>query len=247
MASESSSRSRPPASVVLAVLIAGANAGCVTQSPTISHVHIGHAITAHASTPGKVGFLVHAENQAEQADALVEGLGDTDDLASLRGELEVLQTLLYGGDLTFPDAVTEASNHITFAARSDDATANVRAGAADFEQAIQGVLVRSVLIEEYIREARETRSAAEAQQLAAEIRTLVEANLAGEDRNGNGIIGDVVEEYGVRQLRRDVDAMVAAEDPPYTTVDQWYLFNLIRLPNGDWAFGRRDSQSGRTY
>jgi hypothetical protein len=40
------------------------------------------------------------------------------------------------------------------------------------------------------------------------------------------------------QLRKELDAMIARENPPYVTVDQWYLFNLVRLPNGRWVFDK---------
>ena len=217
--------------------------GCVSKSPTISHVHIGHAVTAHAATPGKVGFLVYAEGQAERAHALALQLDPGDNLAPWRDTLVALQVQLYGAPLPFAKAVTEASNHVTFAGQSSDATPNVRTGAAAFEQAIQGVLVRTQLLEEYIAEAVGTSSVEEARELTAEIRTLVAANLSGEDANRNGIVGDVLSEYGVAQLRRDLDATIAAERPPYSTVDRWYLFNIIRLPSGDWAFKRRDKPS----
>jgi hypothetical protein len=32
--------------------------------------------------------------------------------------------------------------------------------------------------------------------------------------------------------------MIARERPAYRTVDQWYLFNLVRLPNGRWVFDK---------
>ena len=32
--------------------------------------------------------------------------------------------------------------------------------------------------------------------------------------------------------------MIGREKPPYVTVDQWYLFNLVRLPNGKWVFDK---------
>ena len=45
--------------------------GCASQAPTIAHVHIGHAITGHASTPENAGFFQLAE---EQASAVVASL-----------------------------------------------------------------------------------------------------------------------------------------------------------------------------
>jgi len=39
-------------------------------------------------------------------------------------------------------------------------------------------------------------------------------------------------------LRRDLVDMINREDPPYRTVDEWYLFNLVRLPSGLWVFDK---------
>jgi len=40
------------------------------------------------------------------------------------------------------------------------------------------------------------------------------------------------------QLRKELEGIIAREKPPYVTVDQWYLFNLVRLPNGKWVFDK---------
>ena len=45
--------------------------------------------------------------------------------------------------------------------------------------------------------------------------------------------------YSLKQFRKDIQAMVNKEQPAYTTVDSYYLFNLIRLPNGKWAFSSK--------
>ena len=48
------------------------------------------------------------------------------------------------------------------------------------------------------------------------------------------------------QLREQVDALIGGETPPYVTVDRWYLFNLIRVPDGGWAWpkGGRSGSGG---
>jgi hypothetical protein len=38
--------------------------------------------------------------------------------------------------------------------------------------------------------------------------------------------------------------MIDREGPDYSTVDTWYLFNLIRLPSGEWIFKKRSSLGG---
>ena len=78
----------------------------------------------------------------------------------------------------------------------------------------------------------------EATVLTTEIRKLAAANLDGEDTDGDGKVGTTSAEYGIAQLRAQLDAIVARENPPYRTVDQWYLFNLVKLPNGRWVFDK---------
>ena len=235
-----------PFRAVLGVLFLGA-AGCASQAPTIAHVHVGHAITGHPATPGEVGFFQLAESQARAADGLARELETASSLAALQAKFSVLAAALAGDAFSFSDAVREAASHITFAANSPDATANVKQGAARFEQSIEGVLVRSELIDGYLEEARAVSDFGEARELAGEIQKLVSANLDGEDEDSNGMIGNAVTEFGIRQLREQLDAMVAAENPPYSTVDQYYLFNLIRLPDGSWAYrkARARATSGR--
>ena len=51
-------------------------------------------------------------------------------------------------------------------------------------------------------------------------------------------MGSAPSEYGLLQLRKELEAMIARENPRYVTVPQWYLFNLVRLPNGRWVFDK---------
>jgi hypothetical protein len=81
-------------------------------------------------------------------------------------------------------------------------------------------------------------SVKEASVSVAEIAKLAQANLSGDDSNGDGVAGSVPAQYGLLQLRKELEAIVAHENPPYVTVDQWYLFNLVRLPNGRWVFDK---------
>ncbi len=71
-----------------------------------------------------------------------------------------------------------------------------------------------------------------------EMSKLAQANLKGDDADGNGTAGSAPKEYGLIQLRKEVEAMVAREVLKYQTVDQWYLFNLVKLPNGKWVFDK---------
>ena len=48
--------------------------------------------------------------------------------------------------------------------------------------------------------------------------------------------------YSLYTFRNDIEEMVAREDPPYETVESFYLFNLVKLPDGQWGFASRSSR-----
>jgi hypothetical protein len=81
-------------------------------------------------------------------------------------------------------------------------------------------------------------SAKDAGASVVEMGKLAQANLVGDDANGDGVVGSVPAEYGLVQLRKELEDMIARENPRYETVPQWYLFNLVRLPNGKWVFDK---------
>lgn len=92
-----------------------------------------------------------------------------------------------------------------------------------------------------------SRSQEDARVVAEQVQQLTQANLTGEDIDENGTIGNESREMGMDQITAAIDAMIAREDPPYKTVDSWYLFNLIRLPDGEWIFRRAGSSASRGY
>jgi hypothetical protein len=100
------------------------------------------------------------------------------------------------------------------------------------------VVARCELIGLLGKDVESTTTVQEAQTLAAEIARLAQQNLDGEDADGDGVVGSKPAEYGMKQLRARLDEMIAREDPPYRTVDDTYLFNLVRLPNGKWVFDK---------
>jgi hypothetical protein len=131
-----------------------------------------------------------------------------------------------------------SANHISFAATSPDASLNLQQAAPVFAKDIAHVVERCELIALLGRDVAASASVDEAAVLAAEIQKLTDANLSGVDADGDGKAGGTPAEFGVVQLRAVLDAMVARENPPYRTVDQWYLFNLVKLPNGRWVFDK---------
>jgi hypothetical protein len=239
-----------PTQICLALLAAMlAMTGCSHRAPTIAHVHIGHAMTGWHDTPNKEGLFIVAEKMAGEAlDYAQTAAGGNRDLNQIQTDIAKASLLSIGppaaeGEATqygVKQALAGAVSHITYAATSPDATANARVFADGFAANAAGVLDRCDLIAALSSDIHASESLEEAQLLSPEIEKLARANLHGEDLDGDGRIGSYPDEYGLLQLRQDIESMIAREDPAYTTVGKWYLFNLIRLPDGSWKFRSRN-------
>jgi hypothetical protein len=224
---------------LLTVLLLLAAAGCVSRPPTIAHVHLGHALSGVHVTPNREGYLILAQEQAETASAQSQQAQGSATLADMQGHIAAALEATFSEDkFGLQQSLLLASNHIAFAATSDDATANVRDSAPVFARDIRRVIERCELITLLARDVAASRTKEEAAVSVDEIVKLTRANILGDDGNGNGKIGDDPAEFGIQQLRGEFDGMIARENPPYRTVDQWYLFNLVRLPNGRWVFDK---------
>jgi hypothetical protein len=213
--------------------------GCVSRPPTIAHVHLGHALTGVHVTPGRVGYLSVAEERAVSAVESSHAAATATTLDQIKPAVAaVAKATTSDEDFGLKLALVQASNHINFAAEAGDASANVRDESARFAKNIAGVVERCDLIALLAKDVAAAKGLAEAKALAQEIDKLALQNLNGVDLDKNGVIGPQPDEYGVKQLRLEISDMVARENPPYRTVDQYYLFNLVRLPNGKWVFDK---------
>jgi hypothetical protein len=215
-------------------------AGCVSRRPpTVAHVHIGHAITGVHVTPNKEGYLVSAEHRAQETIDYALKAAASHDLAEIKRNI-ALAAQATGSEESFgvKESMVMAVNHVTFAATSDDATLNVQKSAPQFATDSTRVIERCDLIVLLSKDVQSSTSVDEASVSVTEIAKLAQANLSGDDSNGDGVAGSVPTEYGLVQVRKELEAMVVRENPPYVTVDQWYLFNLVRLPNGKWVFDK---------
>jgi hypothetical protein len=221
--------------IVAALLLTG----CVSRPPSIAHVHLGHALTGVHVTPGKQGYLLVAEKQAEDIVTLAQKAKTNPDLAQIKAAVAAAEKATNSEDeFGLKHSLIMASNHISFAATSPDASPNVQQSAPVFARDTVRVVERCELIGLLGKDVAASVSVEEAQLLAGEIESLAQANLGGEDANKDGVIGAVPAEFGMKQLRAQLDGIIARETPPYRTVDQWYLFNLVRLPNGRWVFDK---------
>jgi hypothetical protein len=225
--------------LAVALLLPFATACVSRRPPTVAHVHIGHAITGVHVTPNKEGYLVSAEHRAQETIDYTAKAAASHDLAEIKRNI-ALASQATGSDESFgvKESMVMAANHVTFAATSDDATLNVQKSAPQFASDSTRVIERCDLIVLLSKDVQSSASVDEASVLVTEIAKLAQANLSGDDSNGDGVAGSVPSEYGLVQLRKELEAMIARENPPYVTVDQWYLFNLVRLPNGKWVFDK---------
>jgi hypothetical protein len=222
--------------LTLALPLAG---GCVSRPPTVAHVHIGHAITGVHVTPNKEGYLVSAERRAKEAADLASKAAGSSDLTEIKHDIAQAEHSTSSRDeFGVRESLVMAVNHITFAATSDDATLNVQKSAPQFAADSTRVIERCDLITLLSKDVQSSNTVQEAQVSAGEIVKLTQANISGDDSNGDGVVGSVPAEYGLLQLRTELEAIIARERPPYVTVDQWYLFNLVKLPNGKWVFDK---------
>jgi hypothetical protein len=225
--------------LLIVMSVAVVAAGCVNRPPTIAHVHIGHAITGVHVTPNHEGYMVTAERRARETADLAEKAAASHDLEEIKTEVAAALAATDSADnFGLKEALIMAVNHITFAASSDDASLNVQKTAPVFASDSTRVVQRCDLILLLGKDVGTSTSVKEAAVSVAEIVKLAHANIEGDDSNGDGVVGSAPSEYGLSQLRKELEAMIARENPRYVTVDQWYLFNLVRLPNGKWVFDK---------
>jgi hypothetical protein len=230
---------RIPAGSLL-IMASVACAGCVTRPPSIAHVHLGHALTAVHVTPNREGYLTIAQDRAREANEyMLQAAEPGAELADIKVRIAAVVDATSSEDnFGLKQSLVLAANHISFAATSDDASANVREGAPLFAKDISGIVERCELIALLGKDLAATESKQEAAVLVEEISKLTLANVQGDDADKDGRTGATPAEYGVQQVRQQFDAMIARENPRYQAVDQWYLFNLVRLPGGRWVFDK---------
>ncbi len=230
--------------------------GCASNVPTIAHTHIGHALVGWHDTPEQDGLFITAEREAELALKAAENAARPGAaLADIKAQLDAAAVATVGKEAPpggtpeygVKNALTLASSHIGYAAESGDVSGNVKRSAEAFSGKAIAVIQRCDLIAALVQDVRTSESQEVASLLAEEVVKLAQANVNGVDIDNDGVIGNRLDEYGIKQLRAELEAMIAAEES-YTPVERWYLFNLVRLPGGEWIFRRmRQGGAGGAY
>lgn len=237
-----------PFGLYLTILITVGLTSCASvvnrEPPSIAHIHIGHAITGWPLTPKKQGLLVVAELFAVSAATTSELMLK----AARDGNMERAQKFLRetanavdpgfltetnSKDYGMRKAAAEAITHLQLASDTDDASANVQRTVTNTTIKATDLIDRSDELLAYLDAGSKAQTVGEMEIIAEEIVRSLKAIAGGADSSGS---------YSLYDFRDDIEAMVAREDPPYQTVDSYYLFNLVKLPDGQWGFASRRSR-----
>ncbi|NND89924.1 MAG: hypothetical protein HKN42_03610 [Granulosicoccus sp.] len=198
------------------------------EAPTLSHVHIGHAITGWEQAPRKQGLLTAAELYGIQAYANGELLLD----AANKGDIESITVYLSSiaeivdPQLVDPDAeeefglrrlLAEAMVHLKIASEIYDASPNVQRTMANLNVKGEKIVNNVDELGVFIESALASDDSNELKIYAEEIARMT-GSISGQSKD--------TASYGIHQFRQDIDAMIAREDPPYETIDKIYLFSI---------------------
>lgn len=221
----------------IAALAALGLAACVSvQLPSIAHVHVGHAVTAWPDTPGKKGLFEIAQQEAkivaEHAGYAVAGARDMKEVKLHLGHvLHALNPALekQGPGLGYGlmKSLDSSADHLGFAAEVKDVSANLKAGLPTVIAALKPLRQEAQVLAILSRDARQSKDLAQVVAYAEEVRQRAD-KLASQ----------------LGAARKQLDGLLAAESPPYQPIAQRYLFGIIRLPSGEWAYNP-DLQSSR--
>jgi len=214
------------------------------NAPTIAHIHIGHAITAWPKTRNNQGLLVEAEIASVRAATNSELLVRSAREGSIGDAKKYLKAIAMSVDPGYFDqskeedyglrrATAEAITHLKLASEVPDASANVQRTVARTNINAQEIIDRADELVAFLEEGLKSENIEEIEIIAEEINHNVSAIAGGPEKQSL---------YGLYELRQDIENMVAREDPPYETVDSWHLFNLVKLPSGEWGFSSRSSR-----
>ncbi len=230
--------------------------GCASlinkKPPAIAHIHIGHAMTGWVDTPNRAGLLIIAEQESAIALANAELMGEYARDGDLQNTVKAMQNIANavnpnkftagdGKGYGLCKATKNAVSHMRFASESPDASVNVLRSTARMFVFANKTIEQCNELETILEYASDIREAPVLAGLSTEVVQLVQEIAGGIEGNPNN--------YGLFELRTDIEAMIAREDPPYKTADSWFLFNLVQLPDGAWGFakGRRKRGSGGGY
>jgi hypothetical protein len=208
------------ATALLVACTAGGERMAGEADTNMSHVHMGHVLTAWQDTPDQMGLLPTARAEAEVA-AQHAGFAASrpDDLDWMKLHVgHVMHAIDPSVEPEGPglgygvhQAAQGVAQHVRFAADSEDASDNVRLHATHVETSAGNVVAWSEQIVELGQQVQAASSAAEAAPLVAEIQTLTQAVVAGTDANGDGTVSWDENEGGLAQAAQHMQFMQEGE------------------------------------
>ncbi|MBF0265759.1 MAG: hypothetical protein HQL46_10840 [Gammaproteobacteria bacterium] len=221
--------------LLIPIFISACVSNQTPQTPKISHVHIGHAMTGWKTTPGKQGLFIIAEKEAkvaaEYSDLILQSKTLQSAKENAKHVLHAIDPKLAqassGTGFGFAKALSEARDHIQYAATSPDTSENINNKSIIFSKHVDELLSKNALITDLGNEILASNNLGEALILAEELNSLVQLNLNGDSTQG---------ELGMVQLREQIQKMIDNEVPAYHPVEERFLFGLVRLPSGIWKF-----------
>lgn len=225
--------------------------GCTRALPLISHAHVGHSLTSWRDTPGQQGLFVVAEKEVDIA--LDEARLANRTSAGNDRVLTHVANVIHAFD---PDqgsgngsgtgygairALEGATEHMVYAAQTDDASENLIKMTERFSEGAAAVRERMKLAT-HIAFLIQDSEPADRPGLSARLFDTLDHIRNGKDANADGRIDANAAEVGLVQLREGISEALKAEEPAYHPIGRHYLLGLVRLPSGGWAY--RFDQSG---
>lgn len=212
--------------------------------PLMSHVHIGHALSAWGTTPDEKGLFVVAETETQIAiNESTKTLEAKTNKDAVENHLtNVLNALVPENRSTGEEqnygairALSEAADHMLYASQSKDASENLVRMVSEFNHAKIFVANKLNLAKEIAHLAQKS-TGQEQQDLLIHLQHTLYAVFDGDDKNQDGKVDQNSKEAGLLQLREIISAGLRNEVPAYHPVGKKYLLGLVRLPNGSWAY-----------
>ena len=210
---------RPFTTAALAALFAAAAVTAGAQQ-NMAHVHMGHVLTGWQDTPGGIGLLPAAIDEAKIAEThagfAVSQPGDLDWMKMHAGHvLNAVDPEAEPGGPGLGYGVAKAAAgvaaHVGFAAGSDGASDNVTLHAGHVAASAGNIAGWTAEIADLVGQVRAASEPGAAAPLVERIHVLTLTILNGTDANGDGTIGWQQGEGGLAQAEQHMGFMRAGE------------------------------------
>ena len=204
-------------------LFVTSNLRLVAEQANASHTHIGHVADGWRDTPDGQGFLPTATAEAtiaaQHAGLAAGNTGDLDSMKRHTGHVlhAVEPTAVAGGPglgYGVKQAAEGAAKHIEAAAAADGASQAVTTHATHVATSARNTVARADELVALAARINAATSAEQAAPLVAELNTLAQQLIDGNDANSDGRVGWQEGEGGLAQAEQHLGLMKKAEGLP---------------------------------